>query len=1050
MRAQLKLGMALALGALALTSGCSGCSSDDDGGKASAGTGGGAGADGGGGSAGSGGSGGLDMWTAWQRIQAALRKSPDHLPAQADAVVATKDPAKIFEFVRDKIATYPPRVDSFDAADSLTRWGVKGTLRGGAGTPREKAELLVALYKKAGLEAEVVQGKADATKLDGHKMLLRSISLPHAPPISATEATEWAAALGHSSLRQYTTIDKDGAQTSGLFSQLLAALPQDLTSPFDFTLPPIPLVRVKVGGAWTYANPLAPAAKLGESFTVDTPTATGAADPPQKIHIVLEAARSDAPYKRFTLVEGSYDASDVVGRRIQLAFPPPASTETLAHMRVTDIETVVPVLNVVGPDLTNDEKEKLAHVGNMLSLGGSVYEQTATGGLTVDGEPVGKTETDPAALAKVSSVKIRANGNAYRRIGVTVSALDAGGKNVPRLGASAFDVREDDQPVSFSLMRNEAPPPKVILLYDTSSSLPPAFLGTGAADLGKQIVQPLYAKYPQAQFRAAYVNFGASFISTTWATNLTQAEAQVQGLATASAGSEIWEALYEVEQQKPTVIVLVTDGDESDTKEPKCAQALAAGVPVLSIGVGTIKQTTLDEISKLSGGKSVPATQLSQATAAALAEIDARAVEDYVLSYRAPAGTATTRNVTVKLNQKTGADSYDVPATPVVAQALSGLYLTIGVPGREHTATLAGFGLGFSTAFPEITEAMLDDVRSALFGRVSIQVEGAAPSASVVLDDWIGEKLSIRPIFEAAESKDEAKLLAALGQGFSMGPGKLPLAQPPLVDAWSTQSLTFETGPRIAAMIQKFSEQGLVSRQLDLFPLSRWATAADDPRAAWEKTLKTTAGLAIMEAGLLAGPSTYEALQGKTLGLFAPGAVDGQPGLTSQEQLLWGALGPEFNNEHSLLAPVKPGPFWVIHKGTGTVIGMLPNGTGGGAEDICNDFDQLNNMLQMASLLGNFFGVSVGGWVALAQWEVKYVTMATLVIGYGATPGGLSNPGADMACGAINDGIGSALPGAAGALYGIYDAASGTYNTVNPDSASAPTLCGGDSYNPCH
>ncbi len=168
-----------------------------------------------------------------------------------------------------------------------------------------------------------------------------------------------------------------------------------------------------------------------------------------------------------------------------------------------------------------------------------------------------------------------------------------------------------------------------------------------------------------------------------------------------------------------------------------------------------------------------------------------------------------------------------------------------------------------------------------------------------------------------------------------------------------------------------------------------------------------------------------------------------------------GGEGPEPSGPATLKQGDTVGSRFVIDErlrddATGTVIGMLPNGTGGGAEDICSDFDQMNNMLQMASLLGSFFGVSVGGWVALAQWEVKYVTMATLVIGYGASPGALSNPGADMACGAINDGIGSALPGAAGALYGIYDAASGTYNTVNPDSASVPTLCGGGSYNPCH
>jgi len=1041
------LGLGVTLAALVIAPGCS-CSSDDDGSKASGGTGGSAGA-GGGGTGGAGGGGALDMWEAWKRIQTALRKSPDHLPGQADAAVASKDPARIFEFVRDQIATYPPQTDGFYGAVSVTRWGTKGTLRGGAGTPREKAELLKELYQKAGLEAEVVQGDPDGAKLDGHKVLLRTIDRPHAPPISEAEAKEWATALGHDALRAYSAIDADGSKTAALAGQLSGLLPQDLASPFDFTLPAIPLVRVKVAGNWTYANPLAPDAKLGDTFTLGEPTPTSDADPPQSIHVKLEAARADDPYTRFTLVEGDFATPDVVGRRIQIAFPPPAPVETVARMRMADIDTVVPVLNVVGLDMSQAEKEKLAKVGNMLSLGGNVYEPTAGGGYSVDGVPLGPVETDPAALAKVTNVKIRANGNSYRRIGVTVSALDAGGKNVPRLGASAFDVREDGQPVSFSLLRNEAPPPRVVLLMDTSSSLPPAFLGAGAVDLGNKIVQPLYAKYPKAEVRVAYINFGATFVSPTWAKSLAEAQTQVQGLASASGGSEIWTALYDVEKEKPTVILMVTDGDETDTLEPQHSVALAGGAPVLSIAVGTVKQPTLDQVSKLSGGKSVPVTQVSEATAAALAEIDARAVEDYVLSYQAPAGTATTRNVSVKINQKEGTGSYEVPATPVAAQGLSGLYLTIGLAGREHTATVAGFGSAFSTGFPTLTQDMLTDVRAALMGRVSLQVEGAGPTASLVLDDWIAEKLSIRPIFEAAAAKDEAKLLTALGQGFSLSPSKLPLSQPPLVDQASTTSLTFETGPRITAMVQKFSEKGLAQRQLHIFPLSRWATAADDPRAAWEKTLKATAGLAVLEAEMFAGPSTLEGLQGKTVSVLDPGALDTQPGLSPEEQLAWSALGTEFDGEYSLVAPVKPGPFWAVHEGTGTVIGILPNGMGSGAEDVCTNYDVMNDTLQIASLLGSFFGTSIGGWVALAQWENKYVTMATLVIGYGASPGNLSNPGIDMGCGFINDGIGSTLPGPWGALYGLYDNASGTYNTVNPDSAQMPTVCGGG-YDPCH
>ena len=115
------------------------------------------------------------LWAAWSEISAQLKASPDHLVAGADAVVATRDPVKIHAFVRDQIATYPPSDDGFANAPILRRWGTKATLRGGAGTPREKADLLVSLYGRAGFDAGVVVGVADPARLGGQKVLFRAI-----------------------------------------------------------------------------------------------------------------------------------------------------------------------------------------------------------------------------------------------------------------------------------------------------------------------------------------------------------------------------------------------------------------------------------------------------------------------------------------------------------------------------------------------------------------------------------------------------------------------------------------------------------------------------------------------------------------------------------------------------------------------------------------------------------------------------------------------------------------------------------------------------------
>jgi hypothetical protein len=128
-------------------------------------------------------------------------------------------------------------------------------------------------------------------------------------------------------------------------------------------------------------------------------------------------------------------------------------------------------------------------------------------------------------------------------------------------------------------------------------------------------------------------------------------------------------------------------------------------------------------------------------------------------------------------------------------------------------------------------------------------------------------------------------------------------------------------------------------------------------------------------------------------------------------------------------------------------MGVLPNGSGG-ADETCQGFDDANRAIHALGLLGSLFGASVGPWVALAQWEVKYITIATIVIGGGdlgrasAEP---NNPGAEMVCGWANDGLGNLFP-----IYGAYDAVTGTWSAINPDH-SVPSICGAmQPPGPCH
>lgn len=761
------------------------------------------------------------------------------------------------------------------------------------------------------------------------------------------------------------------------------------------------------------------------------------ADPPPQIRVALQASRADDPASRFTLLERTYQASEVVGRRIHLGFAPLLSPERLAQVRVADIETLVPVMNVSAPDMTQAERDGLAVVGDAFSRGGDRYHLDS-GALSVNGTPLATSQ--PGAAARVSRIGLSAQASNYPRVEISVSALDGKGADVEGLGADSLSVSDNGQPVSFSLTQNQAPPPRVVLIYDTSSSIPEDFRGPGAVSSAGRIVDGIFAQFPTAQVRVATAFFGAEWMSPDWAGTAADAERQVAALASASGDSTIWQAVLAAEAEHPTLIVLFSDGDAEDAITPEIANGIAAGPPILTVGVGSVVPSSLLDMASRSGGHYVSAESQSEAEAAVAEALSVNAKNDYIVTFQAP-NTPGPHALTVKIGGASGTTTYDVPAKPTVPPALSGLYLTLRVGQREATRALAGHARAATTSKPVIDQATLDDVTAMLFGRVSISVEAASPTAAVVLDDWLAEKSTLKPLWQAIEGKNATAIEAALKQGIALTPGKLPLAQPPLRDASGPAGLTFATAPHLAAMVQKARSGKAFTRELDLFPLNRWITAAQDGSSAWLKTFRATAGLAIMEKHLMRGTSTAAALVGQKLTALLPGQADLQTGLTDDERLRWMALQEPFpSNEFTLLVPTKPGAFWAVDNLSGTLVGILPDGSGGASEDACSAYNFANNALTLAGLLGGFAGASIGGWVALMQWEVKYVTIATIVIGGGTLSGdtSLSNPAIDMGCGMLDDALGDFIPG-----LGEYEQITDTLDLAGIDTG-APSLCGGD------
>ncbi len=1021
-----------------------------DGGAGGGGGGSGGGGEGGGGSGGGGSGGGgagggggapvRDAFDAWRELQADLRASPDHLPARAGALVAARDVAGLHAFVRDEIAVYPGAADSFGNPVTTVRWGTRATLRGGAGTLREKAELLKELYERAGLEAAVVEGVPDAS-VDPRAILVQPVRRHFAPATTPAEAEELRELLGIAEGSHLPRpIDPDAAASDALADQLLALVPPSAPGPaFDFSIARMPLVRVVVDGAETFANPSVPGAAFGEPRTVDTPTTARGASPADAVEVLLEAAHSEDPHARFPLVERRFGADEVAGRTVSLSFAPAVAAAEANRVAVRDVTALVPVLAVRGDGLSDEEAAALSADGEPLTVDGARYGTGPGGEVLLDGTPLAQGPSDPARLAEVAELRVRLRAARFPHVELLVQALRADGTNVPGLAADAFRVADGGVERPALVRRTRAPPPRILFLFDRSASIPPAYLDQ-AADFGHSIAAPVLAEFPGAQVRVAGLAYTRPSYAGPWVSTIEEVDAQLAALG--GVGSELWANLAELAKERPTLVVLVTDGDvvPEDALEARERAAIASGAPVLAIGVGPVVPETFETVVSLTGGEVLYDVDPPTAAAATLERIRDHAVEDYRLTYEAPLEGPAPRPVALAFDggRLSAEASYEPPAVPAPPPGLVGLYLTVRAGGHQTTRTLVGFD-ELQAARPEVPEAALREARGALFGRWTIAFEAGPAPLSVLLDRRLEERLRAEAGWDAAVAGDEAGVQAAHERPLNRTPADL-LAFAAALPRARQDALTFPTGLRVAVASFRpvFGERSV--RALDVLALAPYRTAHDDPAVAYELTLRRTAFVGVLESGLRP-LSTRALLEGLPLA-----AVD--PLDAGELGDAWHRPVAPYRGGYTLVAPTGGAPlaFWAIDDETGTVLGILPDGSGGAAE-VEQALEDTLTILDMVGRAGEAlgYGPAFEAWISLEEHKAKALANATLVLL--GEEGRWVDDFAEHLCDQVDEAIGEAVP-PLGALMGYLDdleSAAGAFELVTgaetPDLPSIGVPC---------
>lgn len=947
---------------------------------------------------------GPDDFDALRDLKLALQTSPDQRTRRAQELVESGDLTQIYEFVRDEIRVAPvSRLNQrFEPMASRSLFGPRGTLRGGLGSMRDKAELLEFLFEEAGFDARVRIARP-LPEFQTHSLLF-------APKARAAFEIDYEA-----SPVLDTLIAPEESEADPVFDQLIGLVQPTVAENYfpDLEDVSLPIVEVQTPEGPVVANPHFADLEFGEPGVGDflqnsnnTPTAA--------TRVRLWARHTDdEDFAGRTLVEGEWLDSELIGRRIVARTRAPLTLSELLFTRAEQLHHFIPMLTLEGEDIPDGE----GVAGEVFSTRGERFS-SSNGRVFVDGLPLDPARAEAADEVRNIDVEIDATG--FPRIRVLVTPSDTNGNVVSNLQAENFLLTEDGTEVGATLRRNRYIP-RVLFLVDRSTSIPEDFRNESLRELGIDIATEIFQS-PDAQ--VSVMGIGESRAQRQpFVSDLVALEAQFD--AGHGSGSALWNALSEAVRRKPTLIVLITDGVVvGSTLTTRIESELRrSGVPVLALGVGEPNAATLEEAAELSGGQYVEASDVAAAKSFIETQLQ-NSPAPYLLTYTAPSVGPQIRTLKLGIRgfmaEQEG--TYEAPAESLPA-GFVGLYLSVERDGQSVTRTLAG--IPPEAAMDSVSAQTFEDVHAAFLGSATLLVEGGMPAFSEVLEEKIDTMLDYEPMWDARENA--AEFWPTLDQGFRSMPF---FAYRHFWGVDTTQEQALPGAPRFVLFTDRpgFRPEA-IERRVDILPFTRWHSTLDDPSEGWRAALLSSVKEALLEASYfekstisLLDQETLEALPAEDLGERVQGLPNAPNWLYSAES---------FDDDWTLVIPsdFEPVAFWAIHEPTGTALAIVDGGGGSGSTGGGNPVNSPLGLYDSIQYFYTIAGFKGGVWVNLEIAKAKQVAYATAAIanlGSGmpfTPPAGTDAPSTaiNFVCGEAENAILDAIPGWARFIVASYN-----------------------------
>ena len=879
---------------------------------------------------------GKPPYKVWEEMLMALKTCPDYLEGRMKELVISKDPEAMFNFVRDELYLMPASPKALGPIGWQFKWGLKGALRYGMATPREKAELLNQMLTDAGFTSKVMYERTNITPEQAMTFFFRPIEKKYDIEVSKKQWKQWKKAMNVSGdfSNEIAYFDPDSSKSNALAERLWNLIPDKENlreASFDFRWDNYrtPTVQFEKEGGTFYAHLFDPKIPYGE-LRNDNGGAISPADPvknnEEKVNISITYRDSVDTNSERELVTGEWAAADLVGNQINMAFMHGLSLEQQAITQIGSLRIFTPALAFQSFDEELQEMQESSYIGDPFTLEGKRIDLAGTEP-KVNGVSI-VTKPNENLQNQVKTLQVKAVPAHYPLVKLNVVPTDKNGVFVENLSANDFFITDNNNQIQ-PLMESNSPTPRVLMLYDTSLSMPKEYYLENMDAFIESLRKSILEKYPAA-------------VITTWKTP-----------------SELFTWLLKASKTDYDLIIYATDGDNDDNFNPTDEKIYNNGPPAIILNVydsdSDYSKETFGKMAELTNGVTIQAKDQVKTLDTVVDYIQKMEIPPYVFTYYAIGPTEShTAKVEIDNSRISESDTFNFISgleKNDVGLNLIGVYCNIKIGNKAIRRVLAGWN-PVTQRNLKPTRAHYLEVKSLILGGLTFYFEGEGPTFTTGLADLLKYKLSTRAWGEALLEEDLAKAKTEYSKGVFQYHPKISSLMAPLQDHVTASTFTFASGMRIGIYKQQLHIEDKKSiSSFDFLPSSNYVTFVKDSSNAFKINLQKTAQLGIREASLFDN-STFSILKDADL-IERTEAIASNwfnnLDSKSADYYYWYERLHRGSGSYKMFDPTKSSlAFWEVNP-DGELYGILKDGTGGGGdEDI---IQALSNMMDLMSTL---------------------------------------------------------------------------------------------------